>query len=97
MCNKERKEAGESLALDRMYLTGNNESVQSTPGAPAVNIVLLSYIFLPERNLKDRKYQEKKKKTLPRLFGLSIQITYHSQHPGKWATKFNMIHQTPAH
>lgn len=61
MCNKERKEAGESLALDRMYLTGNNESVQSTPGAPAVNIVLLSYIFLPERNLKDRKYQEKKK------------------------------------
>lgn len=45
MCNKGREQTGESLALNRMRLIGNDESVRSTPAAPAANIVLLSYDF----------------------------------------------------
>ena len=54
---KKGKETTESL--NRMFL--NRESVRSTPppGAPpAMNVVLLCNNFQPERNLKDRKYQE---------------------------------------
>ncbi len=53
--------------------------------------ILLSYDFQPERNLKDRKYQEKEKPHPDFQGHLSRQqraqpITYLSQRPEKWAT-----------